>query len=183
MENLIYQKEILCYEAGIDAIRYVIELRKNKDKGQFERLDEDKKVPFVVPKVTWNSTMMTGSLNNEHWAFNVHYAFREALDLRFMERVRNKRKVHLWTQGALVSFKEGDTLVSRCVSKSVQVKYANGMGWDSAKNEMYYGSVIFKKHIIKKGSLNFVGEYNLTQLEFLEMLITGSVREGNSDSI
>ena len=179
----MYQNEILCYEAGVDAIRHVIDLRKNKDKGQFERLDEDKKVPFVVPKVTWDSTMMAGSLNNEHWAFNVHYAFREALDLRFMERVRNKRKVHLWTQGALVSFKEGDTLVSRCRSRSVQVKYANGMGWDAAKQEMYFGSVIFKKHTIKNGVFSFVGEDNLTQLEFLEMLITGSIGDKKNDRI
>lgn len=70
-----------CYEAGLQAIHQIIEHRITSGKSNFQRLDEDKKVPFIVPKVTWNAEIGTGSLNNEHWAYCVGYAFREALDL------------------------------------------------------------------------------------------------------
>lgn len=180
MEN---QKVKLCYEAGVDAIRHIIEIRKSKGKDQFDRLDEDKEVPFVVPRVTWNSEAMTGSLNNEHWEFNVSYAFRDALDLRYIERIRDKKKVNLWTQGALLSFKEGDLITSRCKSKTLQVKLANPMGWDADNNEMYYGSVTFKFYGAEGGGFNCIYEKNVTQLEFLEMLIKGSLPEVKNDCI
>ncbi|WP_415846650.1 hypothetical protein [Vibrio aerogenes] len=177
------QREKLCYEAGVDAIRHIIEVRKRKGRKKFDRLDEDKKVPFVVPKVTWDYKTKSGYLNNEHWAFKVSYAFREALDLRCIERVRKKQKVNLWSQGPLIAFKEGDLLLSRCESKAIQVKYANPMGWDTPKNEMYYGSVIFKIYTINNGSFDFITEGNATQLEFLEMMINGLADEVKNDSI
>jgi hypothetical protein len=155
-----------CYEAGIDSVNYIIEMRKTKGKAQFDRLDEDKKVPFIVPAVTWDSVKQVGSLNNDHWSFNVGYAFREALDLIFMDRMRNKRKVNLWTQGALISFKEGDLIHSRCGQRSVQVKYATPMGWDEAKNDMYYGVVTYHERGKPESK-------HVTQLDFLSMLING----------
>lgn len=159
-------KEVLCYEAGIDAITYIIELKKKKNKEQFDRLDEDKSVPFVVPAVTWDSVTQTGSLNNEHWAFNVGYGFREALDLKFMERVRNKNKVYRWSQGPIIAFKEGDLIRSKDNKRSVQVQFANPMGWDADKNDMYYGSVTYLES-------NSLETKILSQIDFLNLLITG----------
>ena len=142
-------RDTLCFDAGIDAIYHIIKTRKNKNKSSFIRLDEDKAVPFVIPSVTWNSTTQIGSLNNEHWVFDVGYAFREALDLIYMARKRNKCKVYLWTQGALISFKEGDLIQTRCGKRSVQVQYANPMGWDEATNDIYYGMVTYQESIFK----------------------------------
>ncbi|WP_040891106.1 hypothetical protein [Vibrio ezurae] len=167
---LLKNKDKQCYGAGIEAIHYIIETRKNKGKTQFERLDEDKKVPFIVPAVTWDAAKQVGSLNNEHWHFDVGYAFREALDLIFMERIRNKRKINLWTQGAIISFNEGDLLLSRCGQRSIQVKYANPMGWDETKSDMYYGSVTYQEYFIKNGKSE---TKHATQLDFLSILING----------
>ncbi|PSW31722.1 hypothetical protein C9J21_15470 [Photobacterium phosphoreum] len=156
----------LCYAAGVDAVHYIIEMRKKKGKSQFDRLDEDKEVPFTVPAVTWDSVKQVGSLNNGNWSFDVGYAFREALDLIFMDRTRNKLKVNLWTQGGIISFKEGDLIYSRCGQRSVQVRYATSMGWDVAKNDMYYGNVTYYE--------SWTSEIkHVTQLDFLSMLING----------
>lgn len=159
-----------CYDAGIKAIQHIIETRVKTGKSTFLRLDEDKNVPFVVPRITWNSSTQKGSLHNEHWHFIVGYGFREALDLLFMERVRNKKKIGLWSQGCIISFKEGDLIHSRCGQRSVQVKFAAPMGWDEAKNEMYYGTVTYNERNIEKGSMQ---SHTLNQLEFLTMLIEG----------
>ncbi|EHP3506166.1 hypothetical protein NMT31_000286 [Vibrio cholerae] len=159
-----------CYEAGISAIQHIIEVRIQKGTSNFQRLDEDKHVPFVVPAVTWDKNSQTGSLNNDHWNFKVGYCFREALDLFFMERKRNNKKVNLWSQGCIVSFKEGDLLYSRCGERAVQVKFASAMGWDETVNSMYYGSVTYDEmDLINKSSK----VKTLNQLEFLKMLIEG----------
>ncbi|HIF9342099.1 TPA: hypothetical protein ACX6RU_002184 [Photobacterium damselae] len=160
------KKDVLCYEAEINAVIHIVELRKEKNKEQFERLDEDKNVPFIVPAVTWDSVSQTGSLNNDHWAFNVGYQFREALDLIFMERVRNKQKVYRWSQGPIIAFKEGDLIRSKDNKRSVQVRFANPMGWDVDKNDMYYGSVTYLES-------NSLETKILSQIDFLNLLITG----------
>ena len=158
------------YDAGIRAIQHIIDTRIQTKKSSFVRLDEDKHVPFVVPAITWDSRIKQGSLNNDHWYFKVGYGFREALDLVFMERVRNKKKVHLWSQGCIISFKEGDLIYSRCGKRAVQVKYASPMGWDDVKNEMYYGNVSFNDVDLE----NRKSEARvMTQLEFLTLLIGG----------
>ncbi|EMK3507609.1 hypothetical protein V8094_000031 [Vibrio parahaemolyticus] len=162
------QLEKQCYDGGLEAIQSIIDTRVKSKKSTFQRYDEDKKVPFVVPKVTWDKVKQAGSLNNEHWQFNVGYGFREALDLIYMERVRNKKKVHLWTQGCIISFKEGDLLTSQDGSRSVQVKYASPMGWDETKNEMYYGNVTFTDfdHLKETSETK-----SINQLDFLKILI------------
>ncbi|AWG80358.1 hypothetical protein ACIL2W_004249 [Vibrio parahaemolyticus] len=159
-----------CYDAGIKAIQHIIETRVQTGKSSFQRLDEDKHVPFVVPAITWDNNTQKGSLNNEHWHFKVGYGFREALDLLFIERVRNKKKVYLWSQGCIISFKEGDLIDSCCGTRAVQVKFASPMGWDEAKNDMYYGSVTYNEMDLVNGLLK---TNTLNQLEFLTMLIEG----------
>lgn len=162
--------EKLCYEGGVQTIHQIIEQRAKNGKANFQRYDEDKKAPFIVPKVTWDDVSQTGSLNNEHWAYSVGYAFREALDLQFMERVRDKKKVNLWSQGCIINFKEGDLIFSKCEKKAVQVKYSLPMGWDEAKNEMHYGTVTYSFIDQEK---NTSEQRYATQVEFLQMLIEG----------
>ena len=79
----------------------------------------------------------------------------------------------VWTQGPLLRFKDGDFLTSKCGTKAVQVKYANGMGWDTAVDQMYEGSVVFESFDIKDGSYISSGEKNVTQMQFLNMVIHG----------
>ncbi|MCC3803444.1 hypothetical protein QTO12_04550 [Vibrio owensii] len=162
--------EKLCYEGGVQTVYQIIEHRISKGKSNFQRFDEDKEVPFIVPKVTWNAEIGTGSLNNEHWAYCVGYAFREALDLQFMERIRDKKKVNLWSQGCILNFKEGDLISSKCGKKYVQVKYASPMGWDEDKNEMYYGSVTYS-YVDNENSIK--EQRHTTQTDFLSLLING----------
>mgnify|MGYP001770942974 CR=1 FL=1 len=52
----------------------------------------------------------------------------------------------------------------------VQVKYASPMGWDEAKQEMFYGSVTF---IDVDSSTGISETKSLTQLDFLKLLIEG----------
>ncbi|WP_104025903.1 hypothetical protein [Vibrio hyugaensis] len=164
------EKKQQCYDAGIEAVHHIIETRIQTGKSSFQRLDEDKHVPFVVPAITWNNETKKGSLNNDHWHFKVGYGFREALDLVLMERVRDKKKVNLWSQGCIISFKEGDLIDSRCGARAVQVKFASPMGWDEVKHEMYYGSVTYSDMDLLKGTST---TNTLSQLEFLSMLIEG----------
>lgn len=91
-----------CYEAGISAIQHIIEVRIQKGTSNFQRLDEDKHVPFVVPAVTWDKNSQTGSLNNDHWNFKVGYCFREALDLFLWSERGTIRKLTFGVRG--VSF-------------------------------------------------------------------------------
>ncbi|WP_234494609.1 hypothetical protein [Vibrio maritimus] len=160
-------------EAGSDAIRHIIDRRIKTNKNRFIRIDEDKHVAFVVPQITWCPIKQNGSLNNDHWHYNVGFGFREALDLLYIERIRNKRKVRLWTQGPNIAFKEGDFIESRDKNKAIQVIYADAMGWDTTKNNMFYGSVTYKVYERSINGLAVTKQNTATQLEFLEILIGG----------
>lgn len=131
-----------------------------------------RKNTLIVP-VTCDS--MSGSLNNEHWYFNVPYAFREALDIRYLRRVKNKIPFMAWTQGPLISFTEGDVLTANNNQTSLQVKFAQSMGWDPALSEMYQGSVVFDEFTIAEGVFIHKQRYSCNQMEFLETLITGDI--------
>lgn len=126
---------------------------------------------LIVSEVTYDQGK--GHLNNDHWHFQVPYAFRDALDLKYEQRMKNKKPYMVWTQGPLLRFKDGDVLTSKCGTKAVQVKYANGMGWDTAVDQMYEGSVVFESFDIKDGSYISSGEKNVTQMQFLNMVIHG----------
>ncbi|WP_444905296.1 hypothetical protein ACJJIU_22275 (plasmid) [Microbulbifer sp. CnH-101-E] len=126
---------------------------------------------LIVPQVNYDR--LNSSLSNEHWAFHVPYGFRDALDIRYDQRVKKKKKYMVWTQGPILKFKEGDTLKSKDGKTSVQVSSANRMGWDTEKNEMYRGVVIYKKHNIVDGVYTKAGDYLTCQVEFLKLLIYG----------
>ena len=124
---------------------------------------------LIVPSVTHGDP--EGSLNNDSWAFKVPYAFRDALDIKYEERRRDKTPYMVWTQGPCLRFKEGDLVHSKDGSRVVQVRYASPMGWDVANNEMYQGSVDYVEY---DGSYTKIGQRGCSQMEFLELLIRGS---------
>ncbi len=128
---------------------------------------------LIVPDVTYINGK--GSLNNAHWKFVVPYAFRDALDLKYEKRMKNKEPHMVWTQGVILRFKDGDTISSRCGTSLVQVKYANPMGWDVSKDEMYEGSVLYEEFGHTEECNQSLGERNITQMKFLELLIYGEI--------
>ena len=124
-------------------------------------------------------------LSNDQWFFVVPYAFRDALDIKYQERVKtvkskdldSKTQEHryrysVWTQGRLISFKEGDLLTSKDNEYFVQVNHANPMGWDPSANKMYFGSVNYSLYL-KAAGIKLVCSEGVNQLEFLNLLING----------
>lgn len=129
-----------------------------------------RKTDLIVPEVTYQDG--EGSLNNESWAFNVSYAFRDALDIKYEERKKNKQPYMTWTQRPLLSFKEGDFLHSADGKRAVRVRFANQMGWDASKGEMYQGSVVYSEYAESGNSLSKCSERTCTQMQFLQLLIS-----------
>jgi hypothetical protein len=114
-----------------------------------------------------------GSLENGSWAFKVPYAFRDALDIKYEERQKDKMSYMVWTQGPILSFKEGDLIQAKDGNSSVQVRFAERMGWDVSKAEMYEGSVVYAMYDLSGGPYTKLGEHSCTQMQFLELLIFG----------
>jgi hypothetical protein len=81
----------------------------------------------------------------------------------------------VWTQGPILSFKNGDSFTAKNESTALQVQFANPMGWDSAKNEMYPGSVVFKEFTVKDNKFTELNQHNCNQMEFLTVLISGVI--------
>jgi hypothetical protein len=130
-------------------------------------------IKLIVPEVTYYPKEMAGSLNNDHWAYDVSYAFRDALDIKFEQRMKNKKPYMVWTQGPLINFTKGDWIHSKCGQKSLQVQFSSGMGWDPTILQMYNGIVNFDRFNKKDGSWIKTSSESLDQMEFLEMLIMG----------
>jgi hypothetical protein len=130
-----------------------------------------RKTELIVPQVTFDGK--EGSLNNDSWAFNVTYSFRDALDIKHEERKRNKKSYWVWTQGPILSFKEGDLVHSKDGNRAVKVRYANRMGWDSNNEEMYQGRVVYTEYVRAGNSFSRLKEHTCTQMQFLQLLIDG----------
>ena len=124
---------------------------------------------LIVPDVTYEN--MVGSLNNAHWAFKVPYAFREALDIKYEQRIKGKESHKIWTQGPILGFKEGDLLHSKNSTKAVQVQFANPMGWDKQNNEMFQGSVYYTEYKISDSKYTETQRKTSNQMLFLQLLI------------
>jgi hypothetical protein len=134
-----------------------------------------RKTELIVPEVTYHNNQ--GSLNNESWAFKVPYAFREALDIKFEQRKKNKKPYMVWTQGPILSFKDGDLIHTKDGKRAVQVQFASQMGWDPITDEMYQGSVVYYEYDTSETSPIKTNEYTCTQMQFLQLLITGEYDE------
>lgn len=129
----------------------------------------------TIPEVSYDTELSVGSLNNDDWFFKVPYAFREALDLKFEERKKNKKGYMVWTQGPILSFKNGDFFTAKNGSTALQVQFADPMGWDSTKNEMYLGSVVFKEFSVSGNKFTELNQHSSSQMEFLKILISGVI--------
>lgn len=128
-------------------------------------------IELIAPVCVENNKSV---LNNNHWCYKVHFAFREALDIRIEERKKEKKPYLVWTQGPIISFKEGDLIHSNDGYHSVQVKFAQPMGWDGARHEMYEGVVTYSLYSNSNGKISEVAQESCSQMQFLEILIKGS---------
>lgn len=126
-----------------------------------------------LPTVYYNSVLNQGTLNNSNWYFSVSYAFRDALDIKFEERKKDKKGYMVWTQGPILKFKMGDNFVAKNSNITVQVQYGIQMGWDNDSNEMYLGSVVFDVYKLESKKYSYYQRYQCNQMEFLQLLITG----------
>lgn len=126
---------------------------------------------LIVPSVTHDGS--EGSLNNELWAFRVSYVFRDALDIKYEERRKDKTPYMVWTQGPILRFKEGDLIYANDNCRAVQVRFASPMGWDAQKEEMYQGSVAYSEYVVSSGNFSKLKEHECTQMQFLELLMLG----------
>lgn len=132
-----------------------------------------RRTELIVPQITYDG--QENSLNNDSWAFKVHYSFRDALDIKYEERKKDKKPYMIWTQGPILSFKEGDLIHSKDGHRAVQVRCATQMGWDSERAEMYQGSVSYSEFIVSGNSVSKLNkDESCTQMQFLQLLISGT---------
>lgn len=144
-----------------------------------------RKTALIVPAVTFAQPAGPGSLNNDYWKYSVGFAARDALGLRYQERVKIKGrgkdkksyKYMVWTQGPILSFQDGDLFKAKDGHTAVQVQYASRMGWDASKDRMHEGSVTYDFFKISDGEWEKPERRHCTQMQFLETLITGNVLE------
>lgn len=125
-----------------------------------------KRVTDLIVNLTFKGE---GWLDTDYWAYPIGYGFREALDIKYTERVKNNKKSLIWTQGGFLSFKEGDYISSKNNTTQIQVKFAQRVGWDSDNDVMFLGSVVFDLYKSNKK----VNRFECNQVEFLGFLISG----------
>ncbi|UOA08625.1 hypothetical protein [Methylobacter sp. S3L5C] len=125
---------------------------------------------LIVPSVSYSD--MKGDLNNGHWAYSVTYSFRDALDISYDQRMKDKKPYMIWTQGPKIYFKEGDLLSSTKGYPTLQVRSSSPMTWDELKGEMNQGEVTYDIFDdIKYG--HYIEPKIVSQMDFLRILIDG----------
>ncbi|MGL5592993.1 MAG: hypothetical protein ACRDDH_03525 [Cetobacterium sp.] len=117
-----------------------------------------------------------GKFLNEHWHYEVDFAFRDALDIQYTKKSENKQSTKEWTQGVYINFKQGDTLHRKDNSDCIQVVRAMPTMLNSI-GEYQEGIVVYYKYKIdesgKYSLANLEEKKHFTQKEFLYYLITG----------
>lgn len=123
-------------------------------------------------------------LGNTTWAYDVHSAFLDALDVKFLprritktvinpetnEKIRHSHEYPQWSQGCLLDFKQGDFFKSNDPTlPSLQVCLAKPMSFDSTNGMMDEGCVTYDYFIRKR--LN--KPVTVSQVMFLAILIYG----------
>ena len=126
---------------------------------------------LIVPDICFVDGV--GTMKTDLWQFKVSFAFRDALDIKYEQRKKNKKPYMVWTQGPIINFKNWDLLKSKDGRREVQIQYANPMGWDASRNEMYQGSVVYDDYTISNNKYTKTDQQICTQIEFLQMLIYG----------
>ena len=158
----------------IDEIRELIkEVSTQHVSKKTGNISFKRSIKLIVSKVTWDDVTRKGALNNSDWAYHVGYCFRDAIDLQFERRMKDKKPYMVWTQGHIIHFKEGDTFTSNRELSALQVQTSKSMQWNDTEKEIDQGSVTYA-HLsdVKHGALNTAVK-TVTQMEFLEILITG----------
>lgn len=119
--------------------------------------------------------MKENNFLNEHWHYKVSFAFRDALDIKFTEKVKDRESSKEWTQGVYLNFKEGDTLHSKNKKKCIQIIRA--IPAKIYMGEYQEGTVVYYEYNIdERGRYTLVNidkKKHLSQKEFLYYLITG----------
>ena len=122
----------------------------------------------------------------EGWGFAVGEFFRDELDIKYTERKEEKKSVWRWTQGRCFSFKEGHTIYDSPKGYSewsealremkIMCKVVKGVpaGYDETQ-EFHPGSVTFtlSKPNSEKTTIDRIGQYSLSQEEFVNFLKSG----------
>lgn len=85
------------------------------------------------------------------WRFAVPDAFRDALDIKWTERVVNKTRIEHWTQGRLYTFNEGDVIYDTVKAYKDWKLALEDIGFCVQVKRAVPSSVVVKK------TFNFVG--------------------------
>lgn len=150
------------------------ELIINLDSKSYTSITDSKNQKFleILTKEMWKKA-------TEHWYFNVKDVFRTALDIQYTPIVigREEEKSiikNIWTQGACLDFKEGDTFFSKKGDYCITVENARSIQYNE---KLDLGYVMFFEYKItdeKYERINILNKKAGTQLDFLEFLITGN---------
>ena len=122
----------------------------------------------------------------EGWHFAVGKCFSDQLDIKFTDRVVNGKKTKRWTQGKLFCFVEGYVIYDTPEGylqwsealKHIKLRCFVIRGVPNRlddKGNLVNGSVFFKisEPNKNKDGLETIGQYNLTQNDFVTFLKTG----------
>ncbi len=153
----------------MDVIKLLMSTWPTKTKKKIKRTTK-----LIIPVENLNPEKR--NINHTDWEFIVPYGFREAVDIKYEKRMKDKNPYYVWTQGPILSFKEGDLLHHRSGKNAVQVQFACSMGWDPDKDEMYLGSVVFDSFEINDQKYKKTNRTQCTQMDFLQLLIHGENR-------
>ena len=124
----------------------------------------------------------------EGWYMCVPACFIEALDIKQTERMINKKKTIVWTQGSSFSFKDGDVIYDtpeayKCwteaikrINLCIQIDAAISAGpVRDGRNGRFSGSVTFSILLPDEGRNQVIrhGSRTMSQDEFVKFLIIG----------
>lgn len=117
--------------------------------------------------------------------------FNDALDIKQTERIQNKKKTTVWTQGSSFSFKAGDVLYDtpdayriwseaiKHIGLCVQVDAASSAGATEGRIGRFSGTVTFSIFTPNEDRSKIVrrGAHTMSQDDFVSLLILGPSAE------
>lgn len=105
---------------------------------------------------------------SEGWAFNVPDSMAKRLDIQYGERVVNKRKTALWTQGTNFDF-SNCTFHGKDEHKNIVLQVVE---WFSLNKENSANCVV-SVYSVKNNALSFERKESMGAVELLKTLILG----------
>lgn len=127
----------------------------------------------------------------EGWYMCVPSCFNDALDIKQTDRVVNKKKCLVWTQGSSFNFNTGDTIYDtpdaynvwsealKTIGVCVQIKTGSSAGPTEGGASRFAGSVTFAILTPNKDRTRIVerAEHSMSQDDFVRFLIEGPSEE------